>query len=102
MRNIKLLWFFCCFNKNITKRITFTKEEKCNIRRFSKFLPSHNAFNEFFLNFNDYFKNYGQCTISSTLRPWSYIQCAFSWMDTPERALFWKFLNEKWHNEIRL
>lgn len=104
MRKSKLLWHLCFFNKDITKRITFTKEEKCNIRRFSEFLLSHNAFNEFFINFNDYWTQecLTQSNETSSLSPWSYIQCAFSWMNTPQGGGFWNELNNKWHNEIRL
>lgn len=103
MRKSKLLWFFHCCNKDITKRITFTKEEKCNIRRFSEFLLSHNAFNEFFINFNDYWsqESLTQSNETSSLSPLSYIQFAFSWMNTPQGEKFWNELNHKWYNEIR-
>ena len=99
---IKLLWYLYFFNKDIAKRFAFTREEKRDIRHFSEFLVSHNAFNNYFFNFNSYMERCGQYTVSSEIRPWSYIQCAFTWANTPEGGLFWSTLNEEWHNKLKL
>lgn len=102
MRKSQLLWYLCFFNKDIVKRFAFTTEEKRNIRHFSEFLLSHNAFNNFFLNFMSYFENSNRRTAQIVIRPWSYLQCAFTWANTPEGGLFWSTLNEEWHNELKL